>query len=139
LLDRRRIDAMPVLIVRCCRYAAQPVGGDIDRDIPTYTLAGVKTRCACGLPLHYSSEANRDMVQRLIDSAGTEDVIVTATSERPGVQPRHFLVQRHYIALHGLKTQELLKGNIPGAREIDAATMAALDVRTEFDFRKKKH
>jgi len=76
-------------------------------------------RCACGLPLHYSSEIVRAQVERMIAAAGgNPHVIVTVTSKR-GRPTRHFLVQRHYIALHGLKTQELLKGNIPGAREIN--------------------
>jgi hypothetical protein len=77
-------------------------------------------RCACGLPLHYSSPEVRAQVERMIEFAGGNPlVIVTVTSKRPGVKMRHFLVQRHYIALHGLKTQDLLKGTIPGAREID--------------------
>lgn len=76
-------------------------------------------RCACGQPLHYSSAETRAAVERLIAmSGGNPNVIVTVTSQRPGVRARHFIVQRHYIALHGLKTQELLKGNIPGAEEI---------------------
>jgi len=76
--------------------------------------------CACGQPLHYSDPALRKVVERLIRQAGGNPlIVVTVTSQRPGVKTRHFLVQRHYIALHGLKTQELLKGNIPGAEEID--------------------
>jgi hypothetical protein len=76
--------------------------------------------CACGLPLHYSSPELRREVERMIQLAGGNPlVIVTVTSRRPGVRARHFLVQRHYIALHGLKTQDLLKGTIPGAKEID--------------------
>src|SRR4030095_11582 len=75
--------------------------------------------CACGLPLHYSAPELQAEVERMIALAGGNPlVIVTVTSKRPGVKARHFLVQRHYIALHGLKTQELLKGNIPGAKEM---------------------
>ena len=82
-------------------------------------MADDAERCACGLPLHYSSPIVRAQVERMIAAAGGKpDVVVTVTS-RFGRPTRRFLVQRHYIALHGLKTQELLKGNIPGAREIN--------------------
>ena len=75
-------------------------------------------KCACGRDLHYEHPETRALMERLVAQAKTPDVVVTVTSHRPGVATRHFFVQRHYIALHGLKTQELLKGNIPGAREL---------------------
>ncbi len=56
--------------------------------------------CACGRPLHYSDSRIQQMVERLIAEAGEETVRVT-------IEGRTWLVPRHYIALHGLKAQEL--------------------------------
>jgi hypothetical protein len=78
-----------------------------------------KKRCACGLPLHYTSRMVREQVERMIALSGGNPMVVVTVTSKHGRPTRHFLVQRHYIALHGLKTQELLKGNIPGAEEID--------------------
>jgi hypothetical protein len=58
-----------------------------------------KNFCACGKPLHYSNEQLRQTVEHLIEDMG-ENVTVT-------IGTRHWLVQRHYIALHGLKAVEL--------------------------------
>ena len=55
--------------------------------------------CACGRPLHYESAPAREAVEELVRTMG-ENIVVT-------VGPRRWLVQRHYIALHGLKAQEL--------------------------------
>lgn len=77
--------------------------------------------CACGRPLHYSSQTIRNQVERMIALAGGNPLVIVTVTSKEGRPTRHFLVQRHYIALHGLKTQELLKGNIPGAEEIDIA------------------
>lgn len=51
------------------------------------------TYCACGRPLHYTDPKTRRDVERLIKTQG-DDI---------GVQigDRRWLVQRHYIALHG--------------------------------------
>lgn len=57
------------------------------------------TICHCGQPLHYSSAPLRAFVDRLVASHG-EHIKVT-------VKGRTWLVQRHYIALHGLKAAEL--------------------------------
>jgi hypothetical protein len=51
--------------------------------------------CACGRPLHYTDTTMRRQVQKLVDRLGA-DVVVT-------VGDRSWAVQRHYIALHGLK------------------------------------
>jgi len=55
--------------------------------------------CACGRPLHYNSSYVQDMVTRLAQRLG-ETVIVS-------VGGRRYKVQRHYLALHGLKAKEL--------------------------------
>lgn len=51
--------------------------------------------CHCGLPLHYTDPANERYVRLLIESGG-EHIPVT-------VRGRTWLVQRHYIALHGIQ------------------------------------
>jgi len=79
-------------------------------------------RCACGQPLHYSSPELRAQVERMIASVGGNPMVIVTVTSKLGRPTRHFLVQRHYIALHGLKTQELLKGRIPGAKEIEMDT-----------------
>lgn len=55
--------------------------------------------CACGMPLHYESSGLRDIIERICEAMG-EDITVTT--------PRgSWNVPRHYIALHGLKANEL--------------------------------
>ena len=56
-------------------------------------------RCGCGQPLHYSDPQIRSAVERMIVARGP-DMPVT-------VGERTWLVPRHYIALHGLKSWEL--------------------------------
>lgn len=56
-------------------------------------------RCACGLPLHYSDPAIQAQVQALVDELG-EWVPVHLGNDK-------YLAQRHYIALHGLKGQDI--------------------------------
>jgi hypothetical protein len=56
--------------------------------------------CTCGQPLHYTYPAMRVAVERLIAQSGDEDVAVTNGA-------RTWIVQRHYIALHGLKARDL--------------------------------
>ena len=58
-----------------------------------------KEMCHCGRPLHYTDRVVERMVRTLIEQTG-EYVPVA-------VGGRTWLVQRHYIALHGLKAQEL--------------------------------
>ena len=56
-------------------------------------------RCHCGRPLHYTDPAIEAMVRMLIRELG-EYIKIT-------VDGRTWLVQRHYIALHGIKGSEL--------------------------------
>jgi hypothetical protein len=55
--------------------------------------------CACGLPLHYTDPAVREMIERTVARGG----------EFVKVYSRHrvYLVQRHYMALHGLPAARL--------------------------------
>jgi len=55
--------------------------------------------CHCGRPLHYTDPVIERMVRALIDELG-EYIRIT-------VEGRTWLVQRHYIALHGVKGSEL--------------------------------
>jgi len=55
--------------------------------------------CACGAPLHYEDDAARRFIEARAAELG-ENIVVT-------VGLRHWLVPRHYIALHGLKAQDL--------------------------------
>ena len=55
--------------------------------------------CACGKPLHYADPIMQQMVQQLVDEKGESMKVV--------IGKRAWMVQRHYIALHGLKTREL--------------------------------
>ena len=56
-------------------------------------------RCACGLPLHYTDPQKQAEVQKLVDELG-EWMPVHVGNDR-------YLVQRHYIALHGLKGNQV--------------------------------
>jgi hypothetical protein len=55
--------------------------------------------CACGRPLHYRDPAIQRFVETIVASWGPE-VKVT-------VGYRTWLVQRHYLALHGLEASEV--------------------------------
>jgi hypothetical protein len=55
--------------------------------------------CACGQPLHYTNLHTKALVERLCEEVG-EYVVVVMDGKR-------YRVQRHFIALHGLKAQEL--------------------------------
>lgn len=56
--------------------------------------------CHCGKPLHYPYPETREMMEQLIAEAG-EYVDVTV----PGKGT--WKVQRHYVAMHGLKAAEI--------------------------------
>jgi len=56
-------------------------------------------KCHCGKPLHYSDKKEQKGVQKLVDQLG-EFVPVT-------VGPRTWMVQRHFVALHGIKGKDL--------------------------------
>ncbi len=55
--------------------------------------------CHCGRPLHYSTAKKRELVEQVVRECGPY-IRVT-------VGKHTYLVQRHYIALHGLKASEL--------------------------------
>lgn len=61
----------------------------------------VIARCACGRPLHYANPAQRQITERLI-AASAPDVEVC-------VNGRTWLVQRHYLALHGPRDLDKMK------------------------------
>ncbi len=55
--------------------------------------------CACGLPLHYNDPNIQTMVEKIILDRG-EFVEIS-------VEGKRYKVQRHFIALHGIKAFEL--------------------------------
>jgi hypothetical protein len=57
-------------------------------------------RCHCGRPLHYTNPASQAAVTRLVELFGARQPV-------RGPDGRIWLVPRHYIALHGLKADEL--------------------------------
>lgn len=57
-------------------------------------------RCACGLPLHYSDPSIRIAVETMIRITGEEYLTIKTRG-------RAWRVQKHYIALHGIKAAEL--------------------------------
>ena len=65
--------------------------------------------CACGKPLHYVNKDVEKIVRRYAEKLG-EMVEVTAPSGT-------FLVQRHYIALHGVEAKDLNRLAIDGVVE----------------------
>lgn len=58
--------------------------------------------CHCGKPLHYEDHAAQDIVERFIAAGLSEYVKVPSDDHK-----RCWLVQRHYIAHHGLKSIDL--------------------------------
>jgi hypothetical protein len=58
-------------------------------------------RCACGRPLHYISHAAKEVACGIVERMG-KDVVISVGAAR-------YLVQRHYIALHGLRAIDLPK------------------------------
>lgn len=56
-------------------------------------------RCACGLPLHYINKTKQAEIQSLVDELG-EWMPVHVGNEK-------YLVQRHFIALHGIKGSQI--------------------------------
>jgi hypothetical protein len=55
--------------------------------------------CHCGRPLHYRRVEDWEAVQRLVDTLGP--------TIRVTVDGRTWLVPRHYIALHGLRGDQV--------------------------------
>lgn len=62
-------------------------------------MDGSTPKCHCGEPLHYTDPRVRVQMEMLIEQVG-EFVTVR-------VEGRAWRVQRHYIALHGIKGAEL--------------------------------
>jgi hypothetical protein len=58
-----------------------------------------ETMCACGRPLHYNDSQLQRLVEEIAEREG-ETIRVT-------IGCRSWMVQRHYIALHGLKAWEV--------------------------------
>lgn len=58
-----------------------------------------QTKCHCGKPLHYTQLGVERFMRAVVLEQG-EFVKVT-------VSGRSWMVQRHYVALHGLKASEL--------------------------------
>lgn len=56
--------------------------------------------CACGEKLHYTDPEKAKRVQELVDQLGEFIEVVDS-------KHRRFRVQRHYIALHGIKEVDL--------------------------------
>ncbi len=52
------------------------------------------TKCACGKPLHYRNSELKRIIEELSSRLGQEVEVC--------IGDRRFMVQRHYIALHGL-------------------------------------
>jgi hypothetical protein len=57
--------------------------------------------CACGRPLHYDQDTLRAAMDNLIEQSGTHMTI------RVGLEGKFYRVQRHFIALHGLRMEDL--------------------------------
>lgn len=55
--------------------------------------------CHCGRPLHYVSPGAREFVDKMVKRLGEFVPVV--------VEDRVWRVQRHYLALHGIKAWEL--------------------------------
>lgn len=56
--------------------------------------------CACGKKLHYTDPEKQKRCQELVDQLGEFIEVVDS-------KHRRFKVQRHYIALHGIKEVDL--------------------------------
>jgi hypothetical protein len=55
--------------------------------------------CPCGRPLHYTDAAVQAQVERLVERLGEQVPVATPTGT--------WMVSRHYIALHGIRADEL--------------------------------
>lgn len=62
-------------------------------------MTGVVEMCHCGQPLHYTNRDIERMVRSLI--AETDEYVVVRCAGRS------WKVQRHYIALHGLRGADI--------------------------------
>ena len=62
-------------------------------------MSVVVTRCHCGRPLHYRSQQAKDYVDAKIAELGADLRVV--------IGARAWMVPRHYLALHGLKSADV--------------------------------
>ncbi len=58
------------------------------------------THCPCGLPLHYATPEAAEYMDRMVAELGERIAVEVLTRGT-------FLVPRHFIALHGLKAEDL--------------------------------
>jgi len=63
----------------------------------------VPDKCACGQPLHYTDSNLQRLVIEIINNLGP-DIKVTLMDGS-----RSWMIPRHFIALHGLKGQEIVE------------------------------
>jgi hypothetical protein len=68
--------------------------------------------CACGRPLHYTDPEVRAAVDRLVADHG-DCITITRLEDN-----RSWIVQRHYIALHGIKATDLGTERLPAFEEV---------------------
>ena len=61
-----------------------------------------KSLCRCGDPIHYSDPETEKRVQKIVDELGEFIEVIV-----PGKGT--YKVQRHYIALHSIKGEDLGK------------------------------
>jgi hypothetical protein len=59
-------------------------------------------RCACGRPLHYTDPRIERYMRELVTRKGPE-ILVSVDGENYGIW-----VPRHYIALHGIRGEQLV-------------------------------
>lgn len=58
--------------------------------------------CACGRPLHYAEQSTLEAMVRLVEEHGECIRMVDSRG-------RAFMVQRHYVALHGMRETQLAR------------------------------
>lgn len=56
-------------------------------------------KCPCGKDLHYTSVDDQRLVEKYVRELGLEVKVVNGS--------KTYMVNRHYIALHGLKSLEM--------------------------------
>jgi len=82
--EQERVTAPPAFVCEDCYNKA---------------MEELNVNCHCGRPLHYQNKAIEMMVKAMVRRQG-EYVRVT-------LEGRTWLVQRHYIALHGIRSRDL--------------------------------
>jgi hypothetical protein len=87
---------------------------------------GESMKCHCGEPLHYHHPSIEAWVNRTISEKGP---YVPVTQQSSG---RTFLVQRHYMALHGIKEEELDKMGFEEVKE--GGTISRSETKTDDQF-----